>query len=103
MAAPTAPHEIPYRAELRQPRGPFNPFTFGKIFSFGTFTLSKTSSPVDDARKLHLPWVVGVVNPSIPLSTINPCMSPASFFAHTTATCENGALLIHIFAPFNIT
>src|ERR1044071_2979409 len=103
MAAPIAPHAIPYLALVKQPSGPFNPFTFGRIFDFGTFTLSKTSSPVAEARRLHLPCVVGVVNPSIPLSTISPLTSPASSFAHTTATCENGALLIHILAPFSIT
>src|SRR5688572_6644883 len=98
-----APQAIPYLAFVRQPNGPFNPFTLGKIFAFGTFTLSNTSSPVADARRLHLPCVVGVVNPFIPLSRIRPLMSPLSSFAHTTATCEKGALLIHILAPFSIT
>src|SRR6476660_6228115 len=103
MAAPTVPHAIPYRAFVKQLSGPFNPFTFGRIFSFGTFTLSKTNSPVADARRLHLPWVVGVVNPFIPLSNTSPLTSPCSSFAHTTATWEYGALLIHIFDPFRIT
>src|SRR5258706_3393433 len=97
------PHEIPYRAELRQPSGPFNPLTFGKIFSFGTFTLSKTSSPVALARSDHLPCVSGVVNPFIPRSRISPFISPFSSLAHTTATSANGALLIHIFEPLRIT
>ena len=39
-----------------------------------------------EARRLHLPWVVGVVNPSIPRSTISPRISPSSSFAQTTAT-----------------
>src|SRR5436853_1186136 len=103
MAAPTAPHEIPYRAELRQPNGPFNPFTFGKIFSFGIFTLSNTSSPVALARNDHLPCVSGVVNPCIPRSTINPLISPCSSLAHTTAISAKGALLIHILEPLRIT
>src|SRR5829696_1730850 len=103
MAAPNAPHAIPYRAFVRHPKGPLRPFTLGKIFSFGTFTLSKTSSPVADARRLHLPCVVGVLKPSIPLSTTRPLMSPASSFAHTTATCAYGALEIHILLPFRMT
>src|SRR5207253_10697999 len=102
MAAPIAPHDIPYRALFKQPNGPLRPFTFGKIFSFGTFTLSNTSSPVADARRLHLPCVVGVVNPSIPRSTTNPRISPSSSFAHTTATWENGAFEIHILLPLRI-
>src|SRR5215213_1256813 len=103
MAAPNAPHAIPYRAFVRHPKGPLRPFTFGKIFSFGTFTLSKTSSPVADARRLHLPCVVGVLNPSIPLSTTKPLISPSSSLAQTTATWEYGALEIHILLPLSIT
>src|SRR3954469_19294765 len=103
MATPSAPHAIPNLALDRQDNGPFSPLMLGNIFSLGTFTLSKTSSPVADARKLHLPCVVGVVNPFISLSTINPLISPASSLAHTTATWEKGALLIHIFAPLSIT
>ena len=102
MAAPIVPHAIPNLALFKQLNGPFNPFTFGKIFSLGTFTLSKTNSPVALARRLHLLCVVGVVKPCISLSTMTPTISPASFLAHTTATCANGALLIHILAPFNI-
>ena len=30
-------------------------------------------------------------------------VTPSSSLAHTTATCAKGALLIHIFEPFNIT
>src|ERR1700761_3493925 len=103
MAAPTTPQAMPYRALVRQLRGPLSPLTLGRMFCFGTFTLSKTSSPVADARRLHLPWVVGVENPSMPLSTITPRIEPSSSFAHTTATCEKGALLIHILLPFRIT
>src|SRR4029078_4853337 len=103
MAAPIVPHAMPYLAFVKQLSGPFNPFMFGRMFSLGTFTLSKTSSPVADARRLHLPCVVGVVKPFIPLSNISPLTSPCSSFAHTTATCEYGALLIHIFEPFRIT
>src|SRR3569832_634451 len=99
MAAPIAPHEIPYRAELRQPSGPFSPFTLGKIFSFGTFTLSNTNSPVALARSDHLPCVSGVVLPFFPRSTTIPRIVFDSSFAHTTAMSANGALLIHIFEP----
>src|SRR5690606_15218237 len=95
-----APHDMPYLALFRQPSGPFNPLTFGKIFSLGTFTLSNTSSPVALALRLHFPCVSGVENPLYPLSTINPLISPFSSFAQTTAISANGELLIHIFAPF---
>ena len=103
MAAPIAPQAIPYLAFVKHPSGPFNPLMFGKIFSLGTFTLSNTSSPVALARRLHLPCVVGVLKPSMPLSTIIPFISPASSLAHTTASWLYGALLIHILAPFKIT
>jgi hypothetical protein len=39
-----------------------------------------------------------VEKPSMPLSTIKPLTMPCSSFAQTTATCEKGALLIHILA-----
>src|SRR4029079_6536340 len=103
IAAPIAPQAIPYLAFVKQLNGPFKPFTLGKLCSFGTFTLSKTKSPVADARKLHLPCVVGVVKPSMPLSRIRPRISPASSLAQITATCEKGALLIHILLPLRIT
>ena len=38
----------------------------------GIFTLSKTSSPVREARNDHLLWVSGVEKPSIPRSTSKP-------------------------------
>ncbi|CAI8339969.1 MAG: Uncharacterised protein [Flavobacteriaceae bacterium] len=86
MAAPIAPHAIPYLAESKQPRGAPSPDLLGKIFSFGTFTLSNINSPVELALRDHLLCVSGVENPSIPLSTINPCILPSSFLAHTIAT-----------------
>ncbi|MNY07222.1 hypothetical protein D3C86_1400180 [compost metagenome] len=100
MAAPITPQEIPYRAELRQDNGPFRPSTFGNIFSFGTFTLLKTNSPVLEARRLHLLCVVGVVKPSIPRSRIIPRTFPSSPFAQTTAMSATGEFVIHILAPF---
>ena len=83
-------------AEFRQPSGPFSPLTFGRIFSFGTFTLSNTNSPVALARNDHLPCVSGVLNPGIPRSRIIPRIIPASSLAHTTAMSAKGALDIHI-------
>ena len=72
MAAPIAPHAIPKRAESRHPNGAPSPDLFGNKFSFGTFTLSKINSPVDEALKDHLLWVSGVEKPSIPRSTTSP-------------------------------
>ena len=95
-----APHAIPYRAESKHPKGAPKPDLFGNKFSLGTLTLSNINSPVEEALKDHLLWVSGVENPSIPRSTISPCILPSSFLAHTTATCARGALEIHIFAPF---
>src|SRR5882762_10784673 len=103
MAAPTEPHAIPYRALVKQLNGPFKPRISGNRFALGTFTLSNTNSPVADARRLHFPWVVGVENPSIPLSTTRPRITPSSSLAQTTATVEKGALLIHILLPFRMT
>ena len=60
------------------------------------------SSPVSEARKLHLPFIVGVLNPSMPRSTMTPWIRPSSFFAHTTANCANGAFEIHILAPLRM-
>ena len=103
MAAPKAPHAIPKRAESRQLNGAPKPDRFGKILLLGTLTFSKINSPVDDALKDSFPCISGVEKPSIPLSTINPCILPDSSFAQTTAMCANGALEIHILAPFRIT
>lgn len=81
---------------LNSPMVLFNPLISGKIFSLGTLTLSKTNSPVAEARKLHLLCVSGVENPSIPRSTTIPLILPDSSFAQTTAISAKGALLIHI-------
>ena len=97
---PIVPHAMPYLAESKQPSGAPKPSLLGKIFSLGIFTLSKTNSPVAEALKLHLLWVSGVENPSIPLSTITPLILPCSFFAQTTAISANGEFEIHILAPF---
>ena len=47
------------------------------------------------------PWVSGVVNPSMPRSKISPQIFPSSSLAQITAISAYGALLIHIFEPFN--
>src|SRR6056300_2036048 len=103
MAAPKAPQAIPKRALSKQESGAPRPSRPGKMFDFGTRTLSKTNSPVAEARSDHLLCVSGVVKPSIPRSTMIPLIRPASFFAQTTATSQKGAFEIHILAPFSIT
>ena len=74
----------------------------GRIFSFGTLTLSKINSPVEEALNDHLLWVSGVEKPSMPLSTITPCILLFSSLAHTIAMSANGEFEIHILDPFNI-
>src|SRR5690606_12656387 len=97
---PIAPHAIPKRAESRQLKGAPRPERPVNKFCLGTFTLSNTSSPVVEARRDHFPLVSGVLKPSIPLSTISPCIRPLSSLAHTTAISAIGELVIHILAPF---
>ena len=75
------------------------------------FVLFKPDARFDKAIAANSGWYTvpdavasypyGILNS--PLSTITPIISPASFLAHTTAMLANGALLIHIFAPFKIT
>ena len=86
-AAPNAPHEIPSLAELRQLKGPASPSAFGNLFSSGTNTSSMTISPVIEARKASLPSILGALSPSIPLSRMNPRITPSSSFAQTIKTC----------------
>ena len=50
--------EIPNLALFKQEKGPLRPFTVGKIFSFGTLTLSKTISPVIEALSESLPLIL---------------------------------------------
>ena len=75
----------------------------GSIFFFGTLTLSNINSPVADALRDHLLWVSGVVNPSMPLSTIIPWILLFSSLAQTIAISAKGELEIHILDPFKIT
>ena len=56
------------------------------------------------ARRLILPFTVGVSKPFVPRSTMKPrteSTSPSSTFAHTTARCASGALVIHILVPLS--
>ena len=95
-----APQAMPYLAESRQDRGAPNPDLPGRTLFFGTLTLLKISSPVAEARKDHLLWVSGVLKPSIPLSTIKPCILFCSSLAQTTAISAKGEFEIHSLAPF---
>ncbi len=54
MAAPIAPHEIPYLAESKHPKGALSPDLSGSKFSLGTLTLLNINSPVALALNDHL-------------------------------------------------
>ena len=54
-AAPRAPHEIPYLAELRHAKGPPSPRAWGSIAASGTRTSSSRMEPVIEARRESLP------------------------------------------------
>ena len=97
-AAPNTPQEIPNRALLRHENGPFKPLTVGKIFYFGTLTLSKVISPVIEAFNESLPLILLACRPFIPFSRIKPRMSPASSLAQTTNTSAMGEFLEDTFA-----
>ena len=56
-AAPIAPHEIPYRALLRHPKGPANPETLGSMLVAGTKTSSIKIIPVCDALRENFPSI----------------------------------------------
>ena len=56
-AAPIAPHEIPYRALLRHPKGPANPETLGSMLLAGTKTSSIKIIPVCDALRENFPSI----------------------------------------------
>ena len=62
----------------------------GKNVGFGYTYIIKTSSPVIDARKLHLLSILGAEKPSMSFSTINPWIFPSGFFAQTMATSAKG-------------
>ena len=100
--APSAPHAIPKRAELRQLKGPFRPRALGNLFSAGTKTSSITISPVTDARSASLPSILGALSPFMPFSKMKPPMTPSSSFAHTIKTSAKGELLIQFLAPLRL-
>ena len=86
---------------FRHENGPRSPFTPGSIASSGTMTSSIMIMPVADARSENLPSIFGALSPFIPRSRMNPRMSPASSFAHTTSTSASGELVIQVFDPFS--
>ena len=100
IAAPNAPHEIPYLALLRQENGPRKPLTPGRIRSLGILQSWNTNSLVTEAFSECLPFISGAVKPSSPFSTMKPLMTPSSL-AQTTATSAIVPLVIHIFAPLS--
>src|SRR5207248_7046509 len=99
IAAPIAPHAIPYRACVRHASGYFRPFVSGRTFSAGMRQSSKKSCDVTDARSENLPMWYAVVKPGVSFSTRKPRTEP-SVFAHTTATSAIDPFVIHAFAPF---
>ena len=75
------------------------------MFAAGTRTSLHTISPVGLARRLILPWMVGVSKPSMPRSTTKPRIDsgpPSSTFAHTSARSAMGELVIHILVPLRM-
>lgn len=70
------------------------PDTWGSRFSSGTSTSSIRIIPVAEALRENLPSILGVLNPFIPLSRINPLTLPSSHFAQTTQISAYGELVI---------
>merc|ERR1719357_262586 len=101
-AAPRAPQAMPYRALLRQPKGPARPETLGSRFSWGTSTSSIRIMPVADALKENLPSILGVEKPFIPRSRMKPRTLPSSHLAQTTAISAAGELVIQVLDPLMV-
>src|SRR5688572_9356738 len=103
IAAPSAPHEIPYRAWVRHISGLLSPPDLGRIASFGTRTSSSTSSLVSEARNESFPFWSFARKPLLLVGTTNPRIERWSLsslvLAHTIAACAVDQLVIHIFAP----
>ncbi len=97
------PSAMPYRALLRQVKGPLRPSTSGNMFSLGTGQSSRWIMPVMDARSPVLFLMAGVS--SVPaghcfLSTRKPRILPVSCsLAHTTSTSAMGEFVIHVLDP----
>jgi hypothetical protein len=82
--------------------GPFRPRTSGKAFSSGQNTSSITISPVMEARRPTLPWILGADRPFQPFSSTKPRIAPSSSLAQTTNTSATGELVIHILLPVSL-
>src|SRR5262245_19392728 len=105
MAAPIAPHEMPYRAWVRQESGLLSPPDLGRIASLGRCTSSRCSSLVSEARSESFPFWSLPVKPLVSVGTMNPridfesLMSPV--LAQTTETVAWEPLVIHILVPLS--
>ena len=98
LAAPVTPHRMPNRASDRHESGPFRPRTPGRTALPGSFTSSKCSSEVTEARRDIFLWMFRVVKPRAPRGTRKPRM-PSSVLAQTTAMSAMPPLVIHILEP----
>src|SRR6266513_2901641 len=105
MAAPTAPHAMPYRAWVRHRRGDLSPPDSGSTASLDTHTSCNTSSLVSLARRLSLPFWSLALKPLVFVGTRKPriefTLSTVPVLAHTMASWAVEPLVIHILAPFN--
>mmetsp|Transcript_10022 Transcript_10022/g.24990 ORF Transcript_10022/g.24990 Transcript_10022/m.24990 type:complete len:220 (+) Transcript_10022:141-800(+) len=101
-AAPSAPHAMPYRAELRHVNGPFKPFTVVNMELAGTSTSSRRIMPVMEERSESFPSILGVLTPLRSVSTTKPRISPASSFAQTIATSAMGEFVIQVLEPLRM-
>src|SRR4051812_2310174 len=103
MAAPIAPHEMPYRAWVRHMRGLFSPPDFGRMASLGRCTSWNDSSLVSLARSESFPFWSLALNPAVSVGTMNPridrSLASPFVFAHTTAMFAVDPLVIHILEP----
>src|SRR5689334_23225682 len=102
MAAPIAPHAMPYRAWFRHISGDFNPSLLGMSADAGTRQSFIESDEVTLARNDHLPCTSSVRKPGVFVSTRKPRTLPpcSSLLAQTTATSAIDPEVIHIFSPF---
>mmetsp|Transcript_8791 Transcript_8791/g.17715 ORF Transcript_8791/g.17715 Transcript_8791/m.17715 type:complete len:320 (-) Transcript_8791:388-1347(-) len=108
-AAPRAPHEMPYRAELRQANGPPRPRAWGNIADSGTRTSSSRMEPVIEARSDSLPTMGGVeraagCDASTALRSIRKPRTPplsTSARAHTSSTSAMGEFVIQVLLPLS--
>lgn len=96
---------MPYRALLRQLKGPLRPSTSGSMFASDTGHASIWIMPVMDTRSPFLSLMAGVS--SVPggqslRSTRKPRILPvASSLAQTSSTSAMGLLVIHVLEPLS--